>query len=115
MHIHIFREYLNEKDVYTTVARMSLATPSSMNMMDEARIYADLLNRYHADGALYGFYAFDKWVGAVQKTMVRLIEAKTGVPHFYLEGDLWDSDKKSEGDRMTIIRSICNCLKISKI
>lgn len=112
---HIFREYLNEKDVYTTVARMSLATPSSMNMMDEARIYADLLNRYHADGALYGFYAFDKWVGAVQKTMVCLIEAKTGVPHFYLEGDLWDSDKKSEGDRMTIIRSICNCLKISKI
>ena len=112
---HLFKEFLNENDVYITVARMSLATPSSMNMMDEARINTELLNRYHADGALYGFYAFDKWVGALQKTMVRLIENKTGVPHFYLEGDLWDSDKKSDEARMTIIRSICNCLKISNI
>lgn len=111
----VFEKYINEADVYTTVARMSLATPSSMNMEDEARIYIDLLNKYHADGALYGFYSFDKWVGAVQKTMVRMIEAKTGVPHFYVEGDLWDSEKKSEDERMVIIRSICNCLKISRI
>ncbi len=110
-----YKSYLDEDDIYTIVARMSLATPSSMNMLDEARINMELLERYHADGALYGYYSFDKWVGAVQKTMVRVIEEKTGVPHFYLEGDLWDADKKSEEDRQMLIRSICNCLKITKI
>lgn len=110
-----FRQYLKESNLYASVARMSLATPSSMNMLDEARININLLKRYPVDGALYGFYSFDRWVGALQKTMIRLIEHETGIPHFYLEGDLWDSMKSSPEDRMAIIRSICNCLKISNI
>lgn len=111
-----FKKYLDEEeDIYSAVARMSLATPSAMNMLDEARINAELLTRYPMDGALYGFYSFDRWVGALQKIMVQLIEKQTGVPHFYLEGDLWDTGKHSPEDRMAIIRSICNYLKISNI
>jgi benzoyl-CoA reductase/2-hydroxyglutaryl-CoA dehydratase subunit BcrC/BadD/HgdB len=111
-----FQKYIGEEsDIYCTIARMCLATPSSMNMLDEARINAELLNRYKMDGALYGYYSFDKWVGGIQKIMIRLIENKTGVPHFYLEGNLWDSADEAAEDRMTIIRSICNYLKISKI
>lgn len=111
-----FQKYLDEEsDIYCAIARMCLATPSSMNMLDEARINADILSRYHMDGALYGYYSFDRWVGALQKTMVRLIEGETGIPHFYMEGCLWDAGDASAEDRMTIVRSICNYLKISKI
>ena len=86
-----------------------------MNMLDEARINAELLTRYPVDGALYGFYSSDSWVGALQKTMVKVIEAETGVPHFYIEGDLWDLSGEAYETRLAIVRSICNYLKISNI
>ena len=66
------------------------------------------------DGALYGFFAFDRWIGALEKTMIREAEERTGIPHFYLEGDFWNGARFSM-DRMSTIRSICSCLKISGI
>ena len=111
-----FRGYLEqEEDVYKAVARIILSIPSVMNMLDEARIIAELLTRYPVDGALYGFYSSDSWVGALQKTMVKVIEAETGVPHFYIEGDLWDLSGEAYETRLDIVRSICNYLKISNI
>ena len=84
-------------------------------MLDEARINAEMLTRYPVDGALYGFYSSDSWVGALQKTMVQVIEAETGVPHFYIEGSLWASEDTDYDSRRAIVRSICNYLKISNI
>lgn len=111
-----FRGYLEqEEDVYKAVARIILSVPSVMNMLDEARINAELLTRYPVDGALYGFYSSDSWVGALQKTMVKVIEAETGVPHFYIEGDLWALGGEARETRLAIVRSICNYLKISNI
>lgn len=111
-----FRAYLEEEeDVYKAIARIILSIPSTMNMLDEARINAELLTRYPVDGALYGFYSSDSWVGALQKTMVKVIEAETGVPHFYIEGDLWDLGGEPYETRLAIVRSICNYLKISNI
>lgn len=110
----LYDTYMREGDIYKISAKMSLAIPSAMNMMDEARINQQLLERYPTDGALYGFYSFDKWVGANQKLMIREIEKKTGVPHFYVEGDLWESGKTSAEERATLIRSVCNCVKITK-
>lgn len=111
-----FRSYIEEEsDIYKAVARIILSIPSTMNMLDEARINAELLTRYPVDGALYGFYSSDSWVGALQKTMVKVVEAETGVPHFYIEGDLWDLGGESHETRLAIVRSICNYLKISNI
>ena len=111
-----FRGYLEqEEDVYKAVARIILSVPSVMNMLDEARINAELVTRYPVDGALYGFYSSDSWVGALQKTMVKVIEAETGVPHFYIEGNLWDLNGEAYETRLAIVRSICNYLKISNI
>ena len=73
------------------------------------------VTRYPVDGALYGFYSSDSWVGALQKTMVKVIEAETGVPHFYIEGDLWALGGEARETRLAIVRSICNYLKISNI
>ena len=111
-----FRKFLSEEDdIYKAIARIILSIPSTMNMLDEARINAELVTRYPVDGALYGFYSSDVWVGALQKTMVKVIEAETGVPHFYIEGELWNSGDGSYDSHMAIVRSICNYLKISNI
>lgn len=107
--------YLDGGDIYVAIARQCLATPDAVNMRDEARIVSELLSRYPVDGALYGFFAFDRWVGALQKTMIQIVEESTGIPHFYLEGDFWDGTRCGLEDRMAIVRSICNCLKISGI
>lgn len=111
-----FKSFINEEsDIYKAIARIILSIPSTMNMLDEARINSELVMRYPVDGALYGFYSTDVWVGALQKTMVKVIETETGVPHFYIDGELWNSVTDSYDSQMAIVRSICNYLKISNI
>lgn len=104
-----------DKDLYMAVARQCLMCPDAVNMKNEAAIIIKLFNHYSFDGALFGFYDFDRWIGALHKTMIRLVEEGTGIPHYYLQGEFWDNNKYSFDDRISIIRSICNCLKISSI
>jgi hypothetical protein len=107
--------YLKDEDIYRSIAAQCLATPDAVNMKDEAEIIIKLLTRYSVDGALYGFFAFDRWIGALQKIMIQIVEERTNIPHFYLEGDFWGNSRYRLEDRIKIIRSICNCLKISGI
>lgn len=109
------RSYLGESNIYCSIARQCLAMPSAVNMRDEARIVAQVLSQYTVDGALYGFFAFDRWIGALQKTMIQIVEEQTNIPHFYLEGDFWDGRRYQLEDRISRIRGICNCLKITGI
>lgn len=102
-------------DAYRCAASMCLEGPNNVNMLDEVRMTCEQLTRYPVDGALYGFFAFDRWIGALEKIMIREAEGRTGIPHFYLEGDFWNGAHFSLEDRLTTIRGICNCLKISGI
>lgn len=111
----MMEEKIDTDDIYQAVAKQIYMCPDAVNMKDAARIAADLLRRYPVDGALLGFYDFDRWIGALQKTEMRLVEEQTGIPHYYLEGDFWASGKMSTEDRKSIIRGISSCLKISKI
>lgn len=103
----------DDDDPYVAAARICLMCPDAVNMKNAAKIVTRHLQSFSFDGALFGFYEFDRWIGALHKTMIRLIEDATGVPHFYLEGEFWDGSKYSIEDRNSIIRSICSCLKIS--
>lgn len=108
-------EKLKGEDMYIDAARQCLMCPDAVNMKNEAAIIIKLLNEFSFDGALFGFYDFDRWIGALHKTMIQLVEEGTGVAHYYLEGEFWDGNRYSIEDRISIIRSICNCLKISSI
>jgi len=108
-------DLLGDDDLYRTIARQSLSDPNAVNMRDQVEIVTKLLRRYTINGVLYGFFAFDRWIGALQKTAIQIIEARTNIPHFYLEGDFWDADRYRPEEKMAVIRSICNCLKISGI
>lgn len=94
---------------------MCLSVPNTVNMLDEARMVTEQLQVYEVDGVLYGFFSFDRWIGALEKTMIRVVEEKTSIPHFYLEAEFWNSGRYSPEDRLSMIRSICNCLKITGI
>ena len=100
-------------DAYLSAASMCLEAPNNVNMLDEVRMTCDQLTSYPVDGALYGFFAFDRWIGALEKIMIREAEERTGIPHFYLEGDFWNGARFSLEDKLTTIRGICSCLKIS--
>lgn len=106
---------VDDDDVYKTAARHCLLCPNVVNMENEAEYAVKVLQQYHFDGALYGFYSYDRWVGALHKAMIRTVEEKTGIPHYYLEGEFWGSESSTYEDRLPIIRSICNSLKISKL
>lgn len=106
---------IDENDIYTSTARMCLSVPNTVNMLDEARMVTEQLQVYEVDGVLYGFFSFDRWIGALEKTMIRVVEEKTSIPHFYLEAEFWNSGRYSPEDRLSMIRSICNCLKITGI
>lgn len=108
-------EAVDESDMYITAARHCLLCPNAVNMKNESAIATRLLSNYNFDGALFGFFSHDRWIGALHKTMIREVEEITGIPHYYLEGEFWSDDNYSMEDRLPIIRSICNSLKISKI
>lgn len=109
------KKALDEKDLYQSVACHCLMSPNAVNMQNEAAITMRILQQYTFDGALYGFYSHDRWMGALHKAMIREVEEHTGIPHYYLESAFWDSEHYSVEDRLPIIRSICNSLKISSI
>ena len=60
----------HDDDPYIAAARMCLMWPDAVNMKNEAEIVIRLFEHYSFDGALFGFYDFDRWIGALQKTMI---------------------------------------------
>lgn len=102
-------------DPYLFAAKHWLSQPNAVNMEEQARIIVNIMNGYPLDGMLYGFFSFDRWIGALQKTMIQIIEERTGVPHYYLEGDFWNDMRSMDGDRRSLISSIAHQLKVRKL
>lgn len=103
----------DQEDLYRSIARQWLSNPSAVNMRSEVELVCEILKKYPQDGVLYGFFAFDCWIGSLQKTMIRLVEERTHIPHFYLESEFWSSDQYSLEDRLTRIQNIAYKLKIN--
>lgn len=108
----VLKQFADQGDVYKSIAQQWLSNPSAVNMADEANMVAEMLETCRVDGVLYGFFAFDRWMGPLQKTMIKIVEEKTGIPHFYLEGDFWNDARYSLEDRIDQIQSIAHKLKI---
>lgn len=107
------RKYFDKSDIYRSIAQQWFVTPSAVNMRNEADLVTEMLRRYPADGVLYGFFSFDRWIGGLEKTLIRVVEQQTGIPHYYLEGEFWDDDRYSLADRITRIQNISYTVKIN--
>jgi len=100
---------------YEAVARQWLSQPNAVNMENQAGIIEDMMADYPVDAMLYGFFAFDRWIGALQKTTSQIVEERTGVPHYYMEGDFWNDIRFMDGDKKNLISGIAHQLKVRKI
>jgi benzoyl-CoA reductase/2-hydroxyglutaryl-CoA dehydratase subunit BcrC/BadD/HgdB len=101
-------------DLYMATAEQWLKMPLGQNMGYEVSTMVEKVEAYKPDGMLMGFFDFDRWLGAHQKMAAKLVEEKTGVPHFYMEADFWDDRDYSEEALRTRIESISQILKMRK-
>lgn len=107
------RKYFDRENIYYSLAQQWLCNPSAVNMQNEADLICENLEKYPLDGVLYGFFSFDRWIGSIQKTMIRIVEEKIGRPHYYLEGDFWNDERFTLEDRMDRIKGIAYKVKIN--
>lgn len=101
-------------DPYLACAEQWLRMPLGQNMGYEVDSMVEKVETLKPDGMLMGFFDFDRWLGAHQKMAAKLVEERTGVPHFYMESDFWDDRDYSEESLRTRIESISQILKMRK-
>jgi hypothetical protein len=84
------------------------------NTGSEAVQILEDLAAYGADGMVFGFYDFDRWLGGHHRLLARIVEEKTGLPTFYIEGNSWEDRDYSHEALRTKIESICEIMKMRK-
>ena len=100
-------------DPYMATADAQLRAGDGNTGKEALQVVEDLKG-YGADGMVFGFYDFDRWLGGEQRLLARIIEEKTGLPTFYVEGNAWeDRDYSREALRIKI-ESICEIMKMRK-
>lgn len=85
-----------------------------MNLKNEADAMCEKIEICHPDGMILGFFDFDRWLGAQQKIMAKMVTEKTGVPSYYIEADFWDDRDYSPESLKTRIESVCQIIKMRK-
>ena len=101
-------------DPYMISAQIWLRNANSVNLGSHAERMSEMLKEYDIDGMLYGFFSFDRWLGTSRMTL-EMIEEKSGIQHFYLEGDYWDDRNYKQEDRAGRIETIAYFLKSKKL
>jgi hypothetical protein len=66
------------------------------------------------DGVVFGFYDFDRYLGGHQRLLARMVEERTGLPTFYVEGIAWEDRDYTPEALRTKIESICEIVKMRK-
>ena len=77
-------------DPYFALAEQWLALPAVNDVFYEAKAIKQILTRYKNQGLLLGGFSSDRWLGAHQKLLRRILEDTIDKPVFTLEVDFWD-------------------------
>lgn len=102
------------EDPYMVAAELWLRGEFMVNTGYEVEQILEKLETYTCDGMIFGFIDFDRFLGRDQKLMAKIVHEKTGLPVFYIEGDIWDDRDYSPGALRTRIESICEIIKMRK-
>ena len=63
---------------------------------------------------IFGLNDFDRWLGSDHRLTYRIVQEKTDLPLFYIEGDIWEDRDYSPEALRTRIESICEVVKMRK-
>ena len=102
------------EDPYMAAAEAWLRRGKTVNLGYEAEVICEKLQTYGADGIVFGFMDFDRWWGASHRLLARIVEERTKLPTFYIEGDIWEDRDYSQEALRTRIESICEIMKMRK-
>ena len=104
------------KDPYMAPAEswLRMGSGASANPGYEAAQICEKLETYGADGMVFGFWDFDRWLGSSHRLLARMVEEKTKLPVFYIEGDGWEDRDYSPESLRTRVESICEIIKMRK-
>lgn len=107
-------EPLSFEDPYMAAAETWLRMSEPANAGYKAEQICEKLETYKADGMIFGFMDFDRWLGSDHRLLSRMVEEKTKLPVFYIEGDIWEDRDYSPEALRTRIESICEIVKMRK-
>ena len=97
-------------DPWMSAAEMWSRNGTCRNLRGEADSMCEKIDICKPDGMILGFFDFDRWLGAQQKVMAKMVEEKTGVPSYYIEADFWDDRDYSPESLKTRIESVCQII-----
>jgi len=101
-------------DPYMAAAETWLRKSEAVNPGYEVESICEKLETFQADGMVFGFFDFDRWLGSSHRLLARMVEEKTKLPVFYIEGDLWEDRDYSQEALRTRIESIAEIAKMRK-
>jgi benzoyl-CoA reductase/2-hydroxyglutaryl-CoA dehydratase subunit BcrC/BadD/HgdB len=102
------------QDPYLAAAEQWLRGVSGANLGCEIEDTIEKVKSMKPDAMVMGFFDFDRWLGAHQKIVSKVVEERTGVPHFYLESDFYEDRDYSPQALRTRIESMCQVITINK-
>jgi benzoyl-CoA reductase/2-hydroxyglutaryl-CoA dehydratase subunit BcrC/BadD/HgdB len=101
-------------DPYMVAAESWLRTSGMVNPGYQAEQICEKIETHKFDGMVFGLMDFDRWLGSSHRLLAKMVEDKTKLPVFYIEGDNWDDRDYSQEALRTRIESICEIMKIRK-
>jgi benzoyl-CoA reductase/2-hydroxyglutaryl-CoA dehydratase subunit BcrC/BadD/HgdB len=102
------------EDPYMATAENWLRMSPSVNPGYQAEQICEKMETYKVDGMVFGLLDFDRWLGSSHRLLARIVEEKTKLPVFYIEGDIWEDRDYSPEALRTRIESICEIVKMRK-
>ena len=101
-------------DVWMASAESWLRNGMLQNLSNETDDIIEKIEIANPDGMIMGFFDFDRWLGAQQKLIARLLDERLGIPTYYIEADFWDDRDYSPEALRTRIESICQIINMKK-
>jgi benzoyl-CoA reductase/2-hydroxyglutaryl-CoA dehydratase subunit BcrC/BadD/HgdB len=102
------------EDPYMAAAESWLKTSGMVNPGYQAEQICEKMTAHKVDGMVFGLMDFDRWLGSSHRLLGRMVEEKTRLPVFYIEGDNWEDRDYSPEALRTRIESICEIMKMRK-
>jgi hypothetical protein len=102
------------EDLHMASAEAWLRMSPHVNPSYRAEQICEKLETLKADGMIFGLFDFDRWLGSDHRLLARMVEEKTKLPVFYVEGDFWEDRDYSPEALRTRIESICEIVKMRK-
>jgi hypothetical protein len=102
------------EDPYMAAAESWLRTSGMVNPGYQAEQICEKMIAHKVDGMVFGLMDFDRWLGSSHRLLARMVEERTQLPVFYIEGDNWEDRDYSPEALRTRIESICEIVKMRK-